>query len=84
MGLHTAAGTFDPAYRGEISVILLNCGDTDVEVEKGMRIAQMLILPITKVQIKEVDSLPDTERSDKGFGSTGFKEFLTQMEHFSP
>ncbi|MEM3405710.1 MAG: dUTP diphosphatase [Candidatus Pacearchaeota archaeon] len=74
MNVHTAAGTFDPAYRGEVSVILINFGDETVEIEKGMRIAQLIILPVTKVKVKEVDSLPVTNRYDKGFGSTGLKE----------
>jgi dUTP pyrophosphatase len=73
MGLHTVAGTFDPAYRGEISVVLMNFGDETAEIEKGMRIAQMIILPVTKVKIKEVKSLSSTERKDRGFGSTGLK-----------
>jgi dUTP pyrophosphatase len=76
MNVHTVAGTFDPAYRGEISVVLVNFGDDEVEIEKGMRIAQIIILPITRVEIKEVDKLPLTERYDKSFGSTGMKELI--------
>jgi dUTP pyrophosphatase len=74
MNVHTAAGTFDPAYRGEVSIVLINFGDDTVEIEKGMRIAQLVIIPVTKVKVKQVDSLPITERYDKGFGSTGLKE----------
>lgn len=74
MSVHTVAGTFDPAYRGEVSVLLVNLGDSEVEIEKGMRIAQMIILPISKVEIKEVKSLDVTERGSRGFGSTGIKE----------
>jgi len=74
MNVHTAAGTFDPAYRGEVSIVLINFGDDTVEIEKGMRIAQLVILPVTKVKVKQVDSLPITDRYDKGFGSTGLKE----------
>jgi len=76
MNFHTVAGTFDPAYRGEVSVVLVNFGDEEVEIEKGMRIAQMIILPITKVGVKIVKSLSSTERGTKGFGSTGIKEKL--------
>lgn len=74
MNVHTAAGTFDPAYRGEISIVLINFGDDTVDIEKGMRIAQLVIIPVVKVKVKQVDSLPLTERYDKGFGSTGMKE----------
>lgn len=74
MNVHTAAGTFDPGYRGEISVMLINLSDCEVEIEKGMKIAQMIILPVKKVKVKEVKKLNETERGDKGFGSTGIKE----------
>ena len=76
MGIHTAAGTFDPAYRGEISVVLINFGEESVSVEPGMRIAQIIIIPVTKVKIKEVKDLGKTERHDRGFGSTGMKEII--------
>ena len=76
MGIHTAAGTFDPAYRGEVSVVLINFGEESVSVEPGMRIAQIIIIPVTKVQIKQVKELSETERHDKGFGSTGMKEII--------
>lgn len=76
MNVHTAAGTFDPAYRGEVSVVLINFSDDAVQIEKGMRIAQLIILPVTKVKIKEVKKLDITERYDRGFGSTGMKELL--------
>lgn len=80
MGVHTAAGTFDPAYRGEISVVLVNFGDEAVEIEKGMRIAQMIILPVVKVQVKEVKDLGETERGDK-LGVSGTKEILRDLFH---
>src|SRR3989338_4317505 len=76
MGINTAAGTFDPAYRGEISVVLINFGEESVSVEPGMRIAQIIIIPVTKVQIKQVKELSETERHDRGFGSTGMKEII--------
>ncbi|MDO8623533.1 MAG: dUTP diphosphatase [archaeon] len=78
MGIHTSAGTFDPNYRGEISVILVNFGDEAVLIEKGMRIAQLVILPVTKVSIKQVEKLEDSERGEKGFGSTGIKDILNK------
>ena len=83
MGLHTAAGTFDPAYRGEVSIVLVNYGEHDVEVEKGMRIAQMIILPVAKAKLKEVKELPSTERNKRGFSSTGFKEIIKELENCS-
>lgn len=76
MNVHTAAGTFDPAYRGEISIVLINFSDDTVQIEKGMRIAQLIIIPVTKVKVTEVKKLDITERYDKGFGSTGIKELL--------
>jgi dUTP pyrophosphatase len=80
MNVHTAAGTFDPAYRGEVSIVLINFGEETVEIEKGMRIAQLVIIPITKVKVKQVDSLPITERYDKGFGSTGMKDKIKAIK----
>ena len=76
MQLHTAAGTFDPAYRGEVSIVLVNYGDETACIEKGMRIAQMIVLPVVKVKIKESKKLSETKRGSKGFGSTGIKEIL--------
>ena len=79
MGVHTAAGTFDPAYRGEVSVVLVNFGEESVNIEKGMRIAQMIILPVKKVKIKEAKSLEITDRYDRSFGSTGMKNIIRQL-----
>ena len=73
MNLHTVAGTFDPDYRGEVSVILVNFSDVEVELEKGMKIAQMLIIPVSIVKVKQVTSLDTTKRGSKGFLSTGLK-----------
>lgn len=73
MNVHTVAGTFDPGYTGELSVILVNFSDEEREVEEGMKIAQLVILPVSKVLVKEVKSLGKTERGEKGFGSTGIK-----------
>lgn len=65
-------GTIDSDYRGEIKVLLMNFGKTDFKVEKGMRIAQMVISNYVKVnQIKLVDELDKTQRGSGGFGSTG-------------
>ena len=66
-------GTIDADYRGEIKVILINLGDTAYIVEKGARIAQMVLCPIIKAKIKEVENLDLTDRGSGGFGSTGAK-----------
>ena len=66
-----APGTIDSDYRGEVQVPLINLGPKDFIIERGMRIAQMLILPVPAVVIEEVDSLDDTARGAGGFGHTG-------------
>lgn len=64
-------GTVDADYRGEVKVILINLGDDAFEIERGMRIAQMVIAPVTQANFAEVDTLPETARGAGGFGSTG-------------
>ena len=66
-------GTIDADYRGEIKVILINLGNKTFKVEKGLRIAQMVLCPIEKAKIKEVEDLGKTNRGSGGFGSTGTK-----------
>ena len=66
-------GTIDADYRGELKVILINLSDENFIVEKGLRIAQMVVCPIAKAKFKEVESLEDTKRGSGGFGSTGVK-----------
>ena len=66
-------GTIDADYRGEIKVILINLGQETFTVEKGLRIAQMVVCPVMQAQLKEVDNLNETERGEGGFGSTGTK-----------
>ncbi|ABR47094.1 deoxyuridine 5'-triphosphate nucleotidohydrolase Dut [Alkaliphilus metalliredigens QYMF] len=66
-------GTIDEGYRGEIGVILINHGKESFKVEKHMKVAQMVIKPVLKVKILEVDELSDTQRAEGGFGSTGVK-----------
>ena len=65
-------GTIDADYRGEIAVILINLGEMPVEITRGMRIAQMVIAPVTQASLHEVHELPKSERGAGGFGSTGF------------
>ncbi|MDR1426061.1 MAG: dUTP diphosphatase [Rickettsiales bacterium] len=64
-------GTIDSDYRGEIKIIMLNCGQEDFVVKNGMRLAQMVIAKYEKAEITVVSSLPPTNREDGGFGSTG-------------
>ena len=63
-------GTIDSDYRGEIKVILINLGKDIFEIKKNDRIAQMIVCPIIKVELMEVESLPETVRGEGGFGST--------------
>lgn len=66
-----APGTIDADFRGELGVILINLGDAPVEVERGMRIAQLVIAPCVQVAVHEVEALPETARGAGGFGHTG-------------
>ena len=66
-------GTIDADYRGEIKVILINLGEKIFKIEKGLRIAQMVLCPVEKAVLEEVDVLEDTKRGSGGFGSTGTK-----------
>ena len=66
-------GTIDADYRGELKVILINFSEKIFKVEKGLRIAQMVLCPVTKAVLKEVDELENTKRGSDGFGSTGIK-----------
>jgi len=65
-------GTIDADYRGEIKVIVINLGSEDFVIKRGDRIAQMVICPVVKVELQEVEELSSTERSDGSFGSTGY------------
>ena len=69
--LPNAPGTIDCDYRGEVIVPLINLGGDAFTVEPGMRIAQMVIAPVSRVDVVESDGLDSTERGDGGFGSTG-------------
>jgi dUTP pyrophosphatase len=67
-----APGTIDADYRGEVKVLLVNLGAAPFTITRGMRIAQLVVAPVTAVKMVEVSSLPKTERGGGGFGSTGF------------
>jgi len=64
-------GTIDADYRGEIGVLLINLGQEPFTVERGMRIAQMVVAPVARLEWREVTELPVSERGAGGFGSTG-------------
>ena len=64
-------GTIDADYRGEVGIILINHGTETFVIKRGMRIAQMVISPITGITWEEMDRLPQTSREASGFGSTG-------------
>jgi dUTP pyrophosphatase len=64
-------GTIDADYRGEVKVLLINHGDSVFVVERGMRVAQLVVARVATVNVTEVTSLDDTERGAGGFGSTG-------------
>ena len=64
-------GTIDSDYRGEIKIILFNHGKKEFIVNNNDRIAQMVLMPILKIEFEEVDELPETIRGSGGFGSTG-------------
>ena len=66
-----APGTIDSDYRGEVKILLVNLGDADLTVSRGMRIAQIVLAPVTRADPKLVEELDDTARGSGGFGSTG-------------
>lgn len=71
ISLVNTPGTIDADYRGEIGVILINHGTEAFTVDRGMRVAQMVIAPVTQAAWRETDNLSDTARGAGGFGSTG-------------
>jgi dUTP pyrophosphatase len=66
-----APGLVDAGYRGEVKVVLLNTGGEPFAVEPGMRIAQLVVLPVAAVDPVEVEELPASERGERGYGSSG-------------
>ena len=73
IGVLNSPGTIDSDYRGELKIILFNHSKKDFIINNGDRIAQMVLVPILKMEFEEVDSLPDTVRGQGGFGSSGKK-----------
>ncbi len=70
-GIHRLAGVIDSGYRGEVKVVMANLGEEPFVIEKGMKIAQLLVQPVVEVQVVETDDLGGTPRGEAGFGSTG-------------
>jgi dUTP diphosphatase len=70
-GVTTTGGVIDAGYRGEILVLMTNLGDEVVEVAAGEKIAQMVPVPVLTGLVQEVESLEDSARAEKGFGSSG-------------
>ena len=64
-------GTIDSDYRGEIKIILFNHGSSEFIINNKDRVAQMILMPVHKMELEEVEILPDTLRGESGFGSTG-------------
>ncbi len=70
-GLATTGGVIDAGYRGEILIVMTNLGDATVELQAGEKIAQMVPVPVLTGPVQEVDTLEDSARAAKGFGSSG-------------
>lgn len=71
LALVNSPGTIDADYRGEIRVIVINLGDKPITIEPGDRIAQLVIAPVARAELIEVEELEQTARNDRGFGHTG-------------
>jgi dUTP pyrophosphatase len=71
IGILNTPGTIDSDYRGELKIILFNHGNKDFIINNNDRIAQMVLTPVIKMELEEVDRLPKTIRGSGGFGSTG-------------
>lgn len=77
ISLVNTPGTIDADYRGEIKVLLINLGSEEFVITRGMRIAQMVVAPVSQVRWDQVESLDETARGEGGFGSTGIKATAT-------
>ena len=70
-GIATTGGVIDAGYRGEIMVLMTNLSETGVELKAGEKVAQMIPVPVLTGNVEEVESLEDSARAEKGFGSSG-------------
>ncbi|GIV14911.1 MAG: deoxyuridine 5'-triphosphate nucleotidohydrolase [Armatimonadota bacterium] len=75
LSMVNAPGTIDSDYRGVIQVILINLGQEPITIRRGDRIAQLVVAPVVQAVWQEVKSLPETERAEGGFGSTGVSTY---------
>ncbi|MZR29742.1 dUTP diphosphatase [Sneathiella litorea] len=75
--LPNSPGTIDADYRGEVGIILLNAGEETFVIQRGDRIAQMVVAPVLQACWREVEDLDETARGEGGFGSTGVAEEVT-------
>jgi dUTP pyrophosphatase len=71
IGLVNSPGTLDADFRGVVHVIMINWGDSPFTIQRGDRIAQLIVAPVTRARLREVPELDDTPRGEGGFGSTG-------------
>ena len=77
-GVDVVAGVVDPDYRGELMILMVNCGPQCFQIEKGTRVAQLILERIiTNAAVVEVSELPQSSRASGGFGSTGYHAFLS-------
>jgi len=70
-GIATTGGVIDAGYRGEILILMTNLGSAPIELKAGEKIAQMIPVPVLTGQVEQVESLEDSARAEKGFGSSG-------------
>ena len=80
ISLANAVGVVDSDYRGELLVPLINLGQEDFTVQNGMRIAQLVVVPVLFPTCQEVESLDETERGSNGFGASGISEPLSHTK----
>lgn len=71
IGVANGPGVVDAGFRGELRVILINHGQEAVTIERGERIAQLVVVPMVEIEFEEVEELPDSVRGEGGFGSSG-------------
>ena len=71
IGVLNSPGTIDSDYRGELKIILFNHGNNEFTINNNDRVAQIILMPVLKMDFEEVDELPETIRGSGGFGSTG-------------
>jgi len=70
-GLHVLAGVIDNGYRGEVKICLVNLSDIDYSLTEGQKIAQGILHPVPDCEVQEINELSETDRGEKGFGSSG-------------